>query len=175
VKSSIFICTYSAIIGWLAVYLPILYLRLLYKKEQFIKQLYCSLIKTGHFEEIVVQKLQSDQFDQEVEELIDHKLDDLVMVFKRQIPMASTFLTGGLLIKLKASAKVEIVKMIPDIKAKLLLRVRRDMKSTHLFDQHADCINVKRIDRYCLIYASIGALIGFLLGLVQLAIMPLIS
>jgi len=169
----------GAIIGWCAVSLPLLYVRFFHKKEVLLKRLCSSVLEASDFEQGAVKKLQNDVFDAEIDALIDRKLDDLVSVFKRQIPMASTFLTGSLLVKLKASAKVEIVKMIPEIKEKLLLRIKHSFKPDRLLEALTDRLDFALIDRICFFYgligAAIGAGLGLLLGWVQLAIMPLFS
>lgn len=174
-QSSLFICLYGAIIGFIAVYLPILILRLSRKKELFIRQICSSLIETADLNEAIHKKVENGEFDAELEGMIDRKLDDLVLVFKRQIPMASTFLTGTLVVKLKASAKEEIVKMIPEIKEKLLLRISRDFNPNQLIEDRIQHLDFSLLDRYSIIYAFVGAFIGLVLGMVQLAIMPLFS
>lgn len=141
----------GALIGGAAVTLPLLYFRFSRKKEELLKQLGSSLLELGGSEE-------DDFLEAEVDGLIDRKLDDLVSIFKRQIPVASLFLTGGLLLKLKASAQAELAKMMPEMKQKLLFKIKQRLK--------LEGMDWGLIDRYCWLYGGIGAAIGAGLGLV---------
>jgi hypothetical protein len=170
---AILVPLYGALIGWFAVYLPFSYLRYSKRKEAVIKEAAASLFKTAEISKMVESKLDNDLFDAEIEELIDQKLDDLVIVFKQQIPMASTFLVGNLVEKLKASAKNEIIKMVPDMKGKLMQRAKRELDPDSLLADVATIVDGERFERYFLKFCTAGAGVGLGFGALQLAMMHL--
>lgn len=153
-NSMLLIPLYGALTGWCAVYLPLSYVRYSRKKRAILKGVAASLPKSVEMSHGLESKLDNDIFNAEIDVLIDAKLDDLVLVFKQQIPMASTFLVGNLVEKLKGSAKGEIIKMIPGIKDKLVQQA---------------------FEKYFLKFCVAGASIGFVFGTLQLAIMLLFS
>ncbi|MEM1282526.1 MAG: hypothetical protein AAGG81_03130 [Chlamydiota bacterium] len=133
------------------------------------KELLEQLVKSREIYEVLEQQIDKEIFESEVEEVIDDKLDDLVLVFKQQIPMASTFLVGSFVEKLKKSAKLEILKIVPDIREKFVNR----MKVGHFDEQVVDKLvasitwsSFKPIVKHIVLVSAIS---GYLLGLIQVA------
>lgn len=76
----------------------------------------------------IPRKLASLDVSRDMDGLLNHHLDALVVSLKQQIPVAGMFMTGSLTDKLKGQAKVEIVKMIPKLQQKLIDRyVRKNL------------------------------------------------
>ncbi len=156
---------YSAFVGMLSMFLPLAFIFYSAKGFQFFRRVCSGFFADVDFEEIVEDKLDNDVFDAEVELLLDQKLDDLVLVFKREIPMAGTFLVGGLVQKLKRSAKGEILKMVPEIKQRLLQRMKKDLDSQMIVNLIIESVQVSRLTKYIALLCLAGGFIGFLLGL----------
>jgi len=171
----LFIPLYCGLVGVLSAFLPLAYL--IYSKSglRHLREGCSRIFSDVNFAAIAEKKLDNDVFDAEFEELLDHKLDDLVLVFKRQIPMAGTFLVGGLVSKLKHSAKEEILKMLPEIKNRLLTRMQKDLDSQMIVDIVVDRVQFKSISRYIILFCAAGGSIGLTLGFIQLAIIHLLS
>lgn len=54
--------------------------------------------------------------ENEAEALLNEELDQLILTFQQEIPMASTFLKGALLDRLKMKAKSRLMGLFPKIK-----------------------------------------------------------
>lgn len=54
--------------------------------------------------------------ESEAEALLDEELDQLILTFQQEIPMASTFLKGALLDRLKLRARARLMGLFPKIK-----------------------------------------------------------
>lgn len=54
--------------------------------------------------------------EQEAESLLNEELDQLILTFQQEIPMASTFLKGSLLDRLKSKARSRLMGLFPKIK-----------------------------------------------------------
>lgn len=57
--------------------------------------------------------------ENEAETLLDEELDQLILTFQQEIPMASTFLKGALLDRLKARARTRLMGLFPKIKNRI--------------------------------------------------------
>lgn len=70
-------------------------------------------------------KLQLKELDieSELDELLNKHLNQFIVTLKMQIPMGGMFLTETLNSKLKALAKLEFLKMLPELKSKISTRV----------------------------------------------------
>jgi hypothetical protein len=91
--SIIYLSLVSAIIGALAAYIPII--------------LGCRRLPNA------VDQMISEN---EAESLLDEELDQLILTFQQEIPMASTFLKGSLLDRLKMKARTRLMGLFPKIK-----------------------------------------------------------
>jgi len=87
------------------------------------------------------------------ENLIDERLDRLVEVFKEEIPMASMFLKGSLVEKLKKPAKKELLEALPELKNKM-------------FSPSV----IKKLRGYLFLATALGGAIGLIIGILELAI-----
>jgi len=159
---------YCALVGGLAVGLPLALILFTRLRDSLIENISAAFWNHLDLQAIVEQKLDNDVFDAEVELLIDKKLDDLVLVFKQQIPMASTFLVGGLVDKLKAKSKAEIIKMVPDLKRNLVIRMKRGFDSHSIVKLIPQDIESVLCYRYFMLFCGSGILVGFLMGWVPL-------
>lgn len=57
--------------------------------------------------------------DQDAENLLNEELDQLILTFQQEIPMASTFLKGALLERLKMRAHARLMGLFPKIKNRI--------------------------------------------------------
>ncbi|MEC7838531.1 MAG: hypothetical protein VX777_00675 [Chlamydiota bacterium] len=160
---------YCAFVGVLSTLLPLIYFLYSESGIHYFRDGCARIFRDVNFAATAEKKLDNDVFDAEIEELLDQKLDDLVLVFKRQIPMAGTFLVGGLVEKLKKSAKAEILKMVPEIKNRLLTRMQNDLDSQMIVDIMIDRLKFKSLSYYLTLYCLAGAVIGFILGVMPIA------
>ena len=71
---------------------------------------------------LFTRKVEGADVNADVDLLLDQHLDTLVETLKVQIPMSGMFLTGTIVDKLKWQAKVQFLKMIPQLKQKLIAR-----------------------------------------------------
>lgn len=69
---------------------------------------------------LFLERMEKVGFDQQVEKLLDKKIDDLVEVFRQQIPMGSSFLVGSIVERFKSKAMAEIMTMLPSVKDKII-------------------------------------------------------
>lgn len=103
------------------------------------------------------------QIDQQLEQVISKHLDDVVAAFKTQIPMASMFIGSAREEKLKEQALNELLKAVPALKEAVV-------GSPHM---------VRFTDRLwrSVTYSLMGmsALIGLILGLVEMGILMMCS
>lgn len=104
-----------------------------------------ALIATRYF----AGALQKLDVSSDVNPLLDHHLEALVVSVKQQIPMVGMFFSESISGKLKGQAKGEILQMIPQLKQKLIER----------------CLL-----RHLATIKWVGAGCGFVLGVVQLVI-----
>lgn len=94
---------------------------------------------------------------EEIDDLLDDKLEDFIADLRSQIPMGSMLFTEALSKTIKGIAKKEILKMIPDIKERLLDRFSKEVSLKNIE------LGILRSELYFIILY--GALIGFVLGL----------
>ncbi len=66
--------------------------------------------------------------EKEAELLLDEELDQLILTFQQEIPMASTFLKGALLDRLKLRARGRLMGLFPKVKN----RINKKLTSTIL-------------------------------------------
>jgi K+-sensing histidine kinase KdpD len=55
--------------------------------------------------------------------LLDEQLNELVLTFQSEIPMAGTFLKGKLADNLKARAKEKLLRVVPKLKKKMAVEL----------------------------------------------------
>lgn len=104
------------------------------------------------------QKLDTVELQGEFHKILDDKLESFMENLRNQIPMGAMLLTHALSLKVKALAKEEILKMLPDVKERLLQRLTNETRIEIILWR------TLRVELYrILIY---GALLGFILGLI---------
>ncbi len=82
----------------------------------------------------VLNKIDLEGTDQEITNLINQQLDSLVILFKKEIPIAAFYLTNQLIEKLKDKARVEMIKMAPDLKKRVVGPILEKLKEPQLKD-----------------------------------------
>lgn len=166
---------YFALTAIFSVITPLAYFFFTKKGSQFLKNSLNPYFPKKMIEEVVAEKVEKALSDCEVEELIDKKLEVLVIVFKQKIPMAATFLVGGLLEKLKSSAKIELLKIAPELKEhckeNFLEKYKFDDAFYFLKDQIPKKVYYSFLFRIGLFYGALG----FMFGLIQLLILWLLA
>jgi|GEM_PF-4023693 len=100
------------------------------------------------------RELQAYPLENEVEPIVDEKLDRMIQSFKEQIPMGGMFLSGKLVTGLRSQAKHELISAVPLFKAKLKERAEETIAKLSL------AFPLVRL-------SCIGAAIGFCLGLLE--------
>ncbi len=110
------------------------------------------------------QRVNSTEIQKEVSEVLDHKLNHFIHELRSQIPMGSMLLTDSLSRTIKGIAKEEMLKMIPDIKERLVNRLSTEM------DIEKIALNSLRSELYRIVLY--GAVLGFSLGLLWLLLNP---
>lgn len=94
--------------------------------------------------------------EHEASSLLEEELDQLVLTFQQEIPMAATFLKGSLLEKLKDKARMRLMGLFPKIKK----RINEKLTTTILPKVRAEAGRA----------LLMGAMVGVLLSLVVVAI-----
>ena len=102
--------------------------------------------------------LDDDRLDQEVQCLIDKRLDDVITAFKVQIPMAGMFIGKTRENSLKEVAMAELMKLIPSVKDKLKEKVVIGERAKEMVDSY---LSSARWQQFCLA-ALVGASFGLL-------------
>lgn len=121
----------------------------------------------GKVDELFDSLIDSSLVEREAEAMVDQKLDDLVVVFKQQIPMASTFLVGSLADKLKNSAKVELMKILPDARQRFKESLRNQGFESFFIAKFVEDLTWPHCRSQVIRIALIACAIGALLGVIQ--------
>lgn len=74
------------------------------------------------------QRFETPQAQTKIQEVMDEKLDELIVNLRNQIPMGSMLLTSALSGKVKEIAKEGILKMMPDLKERLISVLVSEMR-----------------------------------------------
>jgi hypothetical protein len=143
------------------------------KGKQIVNELANSILCDADISQILSSKLDTDLLDDEVEAVVDKKLDDLVLIFKQQIPMASAFLSGSLVGKLKSSAKVELLKDVPELKKRFIERMKNELDDGTVVEELKDKLTWLCCRSFLMKVGGVACMIGALLGLLQVAWMYL--
>lgn len=106
------------------------------------------------------------QFEEEVEVLLDEKLERTIEAFKAKIPLAGMFLSKEKEASLKEVARNELMKAVPSLKAKLFSGETSGVAGALI---HPLVNNVCR--RLAWRLFGVCAVVGFLFGLLQVAVL----
>ena len=106
--------------------------------------------------------LDDSRLDEEVQDLMDKRLDDVIAAFKVQIPMAGMLIGKARENSLKEAAMVELMKLVPSVKDKLAEKVVIGDKAKDMIDHN---LHSGRLQQYCGA-GLIGAFFGFLEALI---------
>ncbi len=116
------------------------------------------------------RKLEAADIHMDVDSLLEQRLEALILLLKQQIPMASMLLSGSLAEKFKGQAKVEILKMLPSLKQRLLDRLSEEVDIKEWVLKQIQEFAIEKQALRIVLYA---ALLGFLVGLINVAIVML--
>lgn len=103
--------------------------------ETIARSITDSLIANDQAIQLFEGLLDSGDMETQVQPILDTRLDHLVDTLKVKIPMANMFLTGPMVEQLKAVAKEELIKIIPDIKNLLVEKLREGNQLDLLLNQ----------------------------------------
>lgn len=116
--------------------------------------------------------------EKEIESLIERSLENLVATFKEQIPIAGTFLSKAREDSLKERARLELIKLIPSIKQQLLEHLSNHSQEVGINAETALQVKFETEKIINLFWEHIKysllikiALLGFVLGLIQMGFM----
>ncbi len=127
--------------------------------------------------------LESLDIEKPVEGLLDERLFAAVNGFKEQIPMASMFLNDAMTEKISGKLKREVVKMLPELKAKLSAQVADKLDLRELVEDKILSFSVRKLEKIVMRVATrelhaievLGGVLGLIIGIVQVLIMALVS
>lgn len=104
------------------------------------------------------QKFESSEMKDEFNKILDERLDGFIDDLRMQIPMGAMLLTDALSGKVKGLAKEGMIKMMPDIKERLL---------NHLLDKgYMEKILLRTLRPELYLIVLYGTLLGFILGMI---------
>lgn len=120
----------------------------------------------------IKEKLETMDMQVETEALLDKHLQELILSFKKQIPMGGMFLTESLTTRMKTQAKEEIIKILPDLKQKMLKKFLDQMQLKEFIEEKMMGLNLQffeiwKIDEFrqmiqqCMLWATVA---GFMVG-----------
>jgi uncharacterized membrane protein YheB (UPF0754 family) len=146
-----------------------------------------AIAKIAHEELFSVEelssKLQEVDLGEDLGKMVDVRMDRFVEGVKESIPMAGMFLKGSLLDGLKEKARNEFSLLLPEIKEKVGKIVENDLDlHTHIEDKVSN-FSVRKIESIVMkvamnelkIIEVLGGALGLVIGLVQVALMVLLS
>lgn len=111
------------------------------------------------------QQLKGLDLDTELDDLLTKHLNEFIFTLKTQIPMGGMFLTETLNFKLKTLAKVEFIKMLPELKDKISARFINQSLFTEIIHNALS----KKIRNAILWSTFTGFIIGFIIGILFFA------
>jgi len=100
--------------------------------------------------------LKFEGVEKEAEKILEGRLDSLVAAFKKEIPMASAFLTGSLAERLKGRAKEELMQAVPELKERLAAEALASQKGSGLLKKGAVAVGLGAVTA-----AVLGALFAY--------------
>lgn len=123
------------------------------------------------------------ELEDEGRELLRGRLEAYLETLKTRIPMAALFLSPELEGQLKELAYEEMVKVLPDLKARIVSRLESDLNMRQLLEEKIETFELQRLEKIALKVASkelrslevLGGILGLGVGLAQLLLMRLWS
>lgn len=105
---ALFLIVYSILVACMTFFTFVYYFSK--RKKMMVKELFHSL----------TLEMKCPEIDEEMEALIDERLNEIIVGFKKKIPMINMVLSQAKEEELKAFAKGELIQVIPVIKQKCL-------------------------------------------------------
>lgn len=124
----------------------------------------------------LAKRFQEIDFQDDVKDLIDCRLDAYVLRLKQDIPMAGMFLNEQLSAELKTRASTELVGALPDIQGVIADRMKGDYDIRGMIEKKIQEFSLDQLESMVMKVATkelrsievLGGVLGFLIGLVQL-------
>lgn len=108
---------------------------------------------------------QENGLDQELEPLLERRLEGMIDAMKEQIPMAGMLISKAREDKLKAQAHIELVKAIPEIKQIILHHLEVRPATEGQIRPQPGVSKPKCLISYAVASTVLGAILGFLFQL----------
>jgi hypothetical protein len=145
-----------------------------------LKKPIISYVEKWKEEAFLERKLEALDLNAEVEPILDEKLDGVIDQYRQQIPMLSMFLTEALTAKVKTTAKLEILKALPDIKSRLITKLGETFNPTQMAEESLagiqfDKLILRHFKKEIFLVKSGAALFGFFIGLVEVIILKFLA
>lgn len=102
----------------------------------------------------VEEYLNNEELTSEIDPLLDQKLDSLIVKLKAEMPMASLFLSGTFVQKMKGKAKEELLEVVPELKTRVFTKILES-------DEFPSLMSKKAVIKISVIAALIGFGIAF--------------
>ena len=131
----------------------------------------------------VKKHLQGDEFVSHVTATIETKVDEfLEEKLTEVIPMAAMFLGSGMVEKIKQSLVENIAKSIPELGEMFVNHLEKNMNVESVVREKVEAFSSDKLEEMLLsimkrefrFIECVGAILGFLIGLIQLAILWLL-
>ncbi len=172
---------FNALGGWLSV---VLFLHILLKwiipsKQESICQASIQKLSIQGEPNPLILKLEQMDLESEVSPVLDQRLNQLIAQLKEQIPMGEIVLPRRLAERLKGRAKQEILKALPEIKERLVEKVKKEFDFGQLIEAHINALDFTQLESYLTSEMSdelrmlkgIGAAIGLVIGCLELPLL----
>ena len=127
----------------------------------------------------IVEGIKNTKIDNSFEEVIDNKLENFIdsKLFAFN-PLAAAFITSEIRTKIKMAVLAEVVDILPELAEKLANNLEERMHIQTLVTERIKEFDLPKLERIILEIASrelkaielYGGFLGFLIGLIQIAI-----
>ena len=160
----------GALIGWIVVHATFW---IVYRRKNTIIHEIIHLHEEKILTEQFLQQMLAEQgVDQELEMQFEDCMDSCLQAMKLKFPMGGMFLNGSIMESLKATAKDEFIKILPQLRCRIVAKIIPRGEIASILGQ-----KMKEIDEKIWKEAlkpslkgipALGALIGIILGSLQL-------
>jgi uncharacterized membrane protein YheB (UPF0754 family) len=127
----------------------------------------------------LLENIEKLDLEEELSPILDKRLDLLIDNLKLHIPMGGLLLAETLTSKVKHRIKMEILKALPEVKKSLRNKVQKEFNLLPFMEERIRSYDLKQIEK--MIYQhgkqqilqlkGLGAVIGFIFGLIELVFM----
>lgn len=168
---------FNALLGWFCV--PLL-LNLIFFKEKELKKGLTRVILREMDDNLIITKIEEFDLENELEPVIDQRLDGLLNRYREESPMIGLFLTPDLGVSIKAKGKEEIIKALPEIKAMLISKVKDEFNMEQIISEKIAHLSLNTLiqanfKKELFQLKSLSALIALGVGLIEVVLLYLFS